>query len=107
MTDALDFRHVGECGLYHRFKTGDGAPGTIVDILFEPEVRHGSSDRGEGTIHHVAFAVDSVEQQAAIKERLMAMGHVDTSDSSTHCVDLGSTCFKMPGGVMFKALASP
>ncbi|WP_447649196.1 ring-cleaving dioxygenase [Pseudomonas abietaniphila] len=102
MKDALGFDYAGEHGPYHRFQVADGTPGTVVEFLHEPDRLQGSSIYGEGTIHHVAFAVDSVEQQLALKEKLFAMGHIDTSES----VDRNyfrSMYFKMPGGVMFEA----
>ncbi|KII27528.1 glyoxalase [Pseudomonas fluorescens] len=102
MKDALGFRHAAEDGPYHRFETASGAPGTIVEFQHEPDRLQGSSIYGEGTIHHVAFAVDNVEQQMALKEKLMAMGHIDTSES-VHRNYFRSMYFKMPGGVMFEA----
>lgn len=102
MQDALAFRYAGESGPYHRFETADGAPGTVVEFLHEPDRLQGSSIYGEGTIHHVAFAVDSVEQQMQIKDKLMSMGHIDTSESVNRNY-FRSMYFKMPGGVMFEA----
>ncbi|WP_208511092.1 ring-cleaving dioxygenase [Variovorax paradoxus] len=102
MQEALDFRYAGESGPHHRFETADGAPGTIVEFLHEPDRLQGSSIYGEGTIHHVAFAVDGVEQQMRIKEKLMSMGHIDTSESVNRNY-FRSMYFKMPGGVMFEA----
>ncbi|MNY34899.1 Chlorohydroquinone/hydroquinone 1,2-dioxygenase [compost metagenome] len=102
MQDALGFRYAAESGPYHRFETASGVPGTIVEFQHEPDRLQGSSIYGEGTIHHVAFAVDNVEQQMALKEKLMAMGHIDTSES-VHRNYFRSMYFKMPGGVMFEA----
>jgi len=102
MQDALAFRYAGESGPYHRFETANGAPGTVVEFLHEPDRLQGSSIYGEGTIHHVAFAVDSVEQQMQIKDKLMSMGHIDTSESVNRNY-FRSMYFKMPGGVMFEA----
>ncbi|BEP43852.1 ring-cleaving dioxygenase [Variovorax sp. V15] len=102
MQDALAFRYAGESGPHHRFETADGTPGTIVEFLHEPDRLQGSSIYGEGTIHHVAFAVDNVEQQMQIKEKLMSMGHIDTSESVNRNY-FRSMYFKMPGGVMFEA----
>jgi glyoxalase family protein len=50
----------------------------------------------------VAFAVDNVEQQMQIKDKLMSMGHIDTSESVNRNY-FRSMYFKMPGGVMFEA----
>lgn len=102
MKEALDFHYAGSSGPHHRFETADGKPGTIVEFVHEPDRLQGSSIYGEGTIHHVAFAVDSVEQQMQIKEKLMSMGHIDTSESVNRNY-FRSMYFKMPGGVMFEA----
>ncbi len=102
MKEALDFRYAGHSGPHYRFETADGKPSTIVEFVHEPDRLQGSSIYGEGTIHHVAFAVDSVEQQMQIKEKLMSMGHIDTSESVNRNY-FRSMYFKMPGGVMFEA----
>lgn len=102
MKEALDFHYAGQSGPHHRFETADGKPGTIVEFVHEPDRLQGSSIYGEGTIHHVAFAVDNVEQQMQIKEKLMSMGHIDTSESVNRNY-FRSMYFKMPGGVMFEA----
>lgn len=102
MKDALDFRYAGQSGDHHRFEVGDGTPGLVVEFLHEPDRLQGSSIYGEGTIHHVAFAVDSVDEQMRIKDKLMSMGHIDTSESVNRNY-FRSMYFKMPGGVMFEA----
>lgn len=102
MKEALDFHYAGQSGPHHRFEAADGKPGTIVEFVHEPDRLQGSSIYGEGTIHHVAFAVDNVEQQMQIKEKLMSMGHIDTSESVNRNY-FRSMYFKMPGGVMFEA----
>lgn len=102
MQEALDFRYAGESGPYHRFEIADGAPGTIVEFQHEPERLQGSSIYGEGTIHHVAFAVDNTDAQMVLKERFFAMGYIDTSESVNRNY-FRSMYFKLPGGVMFEA----
>jgi glyoxalase family protein len=102
MQEVLEFRHAGEHGPYHRFETADGAPGTVVEFQHEPDRLAGSSIYGEGTIHHVAFAVDNVEQQMFIKDRLMSLGYIDASESVNRNY-FRSMYFKMPGGVIFEA----
>jgi glyoxalase family protein len=102
MQEALDFRYAGESGPYHRFEAAEGAPGSVVEFLHEPDRPQGSSIYGEGTIHHVAFAVDNVEQQMILKEKFMAMGYIDTSESVNRNY-FRSMYFKMPGGVIFEA----
>ncbi|MBP0589415.1 ring-cleaving dioxygenase [Paraburkholderia sp. LEh10] len=102
MRGVLDFRVVAESGPYHRFETDSGGPGKVVEFLHEPDRLQGSSIYGEGTVHHVAFAVDNVDQQMILKEKFMALGYIDTSES-VHRNYFRSMYFKMPGGVMFEA----
>ncbi|WP_429328587.1 ring-cleaving dioxygenase [Paraburkholderia atlantica] len=102
MNEALGFRQVGQSGPYHRFETHTGGPGMVVEFLHEPDRHQGSSIYGEGTIHHVAFAVDSVKEQMVLKERFMGMGYIDTSESVNRNY-FRSMYFKMPGGVIFEA----
>jgi glyoxalase family protein len=102
MNEALGFRQVGQAGPYYRFETGTGGPGTVVEFLHEPDRHQGSSIYGEGTVHHVAFAVDSVDQQMILKEKFMAMGYIATSESVNRNY-FRSMYFKMPGGVIFEA----
>ena len=102
MSEAIDFRLVGQSGPYYRFETHTGGPGMVVEFLHEPERLQGSSIYGEGTIHHVAFAVDTVEHQMILKEKLMALGYIDTSESVNRNY-FRSMYFKMPGGVIFEA----
>jgi glyoxalase family protein len=102
MQEALNFRYASERAPYHRFEVGDGLPGEIVEFHQEPERLQGSSIYGEGTVHHVAFAVDDVNQQMILKERFMGMGYIDTSESVNRNY-FRSMYFRMPGGVMFEA----
>jgi len=102
MKDALGFRYAGVFGRYHRFEAIDGQPGAIVEFVHEPDLEQGSSIYGEGVIHHVAFAVDNVDQQMVLKDRLMSMGYIDTSESVNRNY-FRSVYFKMPGGVIFEA----
>lgn len=102
MSEAIGFRQVGQSGPYYRFETHTGGPGMVVEFLHEPDRHQGSSVYGEGTIHHVAFAVDTQDQQMALKEKFMALGYIDTSESVNRNY-FRSMYFKMPGGVMFEA----
>jgi glyoxalase family protein len=102
MQEALEFRYAGQEGPYHRFEIEDGRPGLVVEFLHEPDRPQGSSIYGEGTIHHVAFAVESAEDQLKIKDRLMGMGYIDTSEPVNRNY-FHSVYFKMPGGVIFEA----
>jgi glyoxalase family protein len=102
MQEALNFRYAGESGPYHRFEIGHGVPGEVVEFQHEPSRLQGSSIYGEGTIHHVAFAVNNVDEQMVLKDKFMGMGYIDTSESVNRNY-FRSMYFKMPGGVIFEA----
>ena len=102
MQDVMEFRYAGQSDGYHRFETEEGRPGQVVEFLHEPDRLQGSSIYGEGTIHHVAFAVDSTDEQMAVKDRLMSLGYIDVSESVNRNY-FRSVYFKMPGGVIFEA----
>jgi glyoxalase family protein len=103
MADAMGFHHLLQEGPHHRFALGTATrPGQVIEFLHEPDLPQGSSIYGEGTVHHVAFAVDDVAQQMTLREHLMSLGYIDVSDS----VDRNyfrSMYFRMPGGVIFEA----
>ena len=103
MSDALGFRDMRHDGPHFQFALGAvGGPGQVIEFLHEPDLPQGSSIYGEGTVHHVAFAVDNVAQQLTLREHLMSLGYIDVSDS----VDRNyfrSMYFRMPGGVIFEA----
>jgi glyoxalase family protein len=103
MADAMGFAHLLQEGPHHRFALGTATgAGQVIEFLHEPDLPQGSSIYGEGTVHHVAFAVDDTAQQMVLREHLMSLGYIDVSDS----VDRNyfrSMYFRMPGGVIFEA----
>lgn len=103
MSDALGFELTDSDGPHYRFSINEtGGAGQVVEFLHEPDLPQGSSLYGEGTVHHVAFAVKSITEQEQLREHLMSLGYIDVSDS----VDRNyfrSLYFRMPGGVIFEA----
>ena len=104
MGDLLGFRVVGEDGRRLRLAVGGEGPGHSVDLV------HGSgagpARNGLGTVHHVAFAVDSPEAQRGLREKLLARGHQVTDVLDRQYFQ--SIYFREPGGVLFEvATTSP
>lgn len=92
-------------GNYQRYEVGKGGTGTIVDFRHDPELPAGSWTFGEGTVHHVAFAVDSLDIQTEVKGHLEGLGFTDVSDRK----DRGyfeSVYVRTPGGALFEATVS-
>lgn len=80
LTEALGFRKVGVDGPFHRFEIPGGGPARTVDLHYEPDRAAGSWGFGAGTIHHVAFDLETDEallQQKALYEEL---GFTDASE---------------------------
>jgi glyoxalase family protein len=89
----------------NRFRySASGKPGDFVDVLCTPDAIKGVA--GSGTIHHVAFATDSEENQLEAREKLLKCGL-----NVTPVLDreyFHSIYFREPGDVLFEiATISP
>ncbi len=105
MHDGWGGRRVAEDGAYVRYALGEGKSGSFVDFIVEPSRAQGSWNLGEGYIHHMAFQVDTHQQQNAIKGRLEALGLTDTSDVKDRGY-FDSIYVRTPGGALFEATVS-
>jgi glyoxalase family protein len=90
---------------YIRYEIGDGGTGTIIDFVREPDLDIGSWTFGEGTVHHCAFQVDSLEIQDAVKAHLEGLGYTDVSDRKDRGY-FDSVYVRTPGGALFEATVS-
>ena len=88
-----------------RYELGDGGSGAIVDFQVEPDRKPGSWIVGEGAIHHMAFQVDTHEQQDALKFFLEGIGYTDISDVKDRGY-FDSIYIRTPSGAMFEATVS-
>jgi glyoxalase family protein len=75
-----------------------------VDLVEAPDAP--AARNGLGTVHHVAFAIGSAEEQLALRERLIERGlQVTEVRDRTY---FRSIYFREPGGVLFEvATVSP
>jgi glyoxalase family protein len=103
--DVFGFKKTAEEGPYTRFEVREGGPQKIVDFLHEPDVPQGSWTFGEGTVHHVAFAVVNDEEQKQFKDYLEGFGFTDVSDQKDRNY-FHSIYVRMPGGVLFEVATS-
>jgi glyoxalase family protein len=99
MTGLLGFRIVGEAGERTRLAAGADAPGHLVDLVEAPEAP--PARNGLGTVHHVAFAIDSPEAQLALRAELLRRGR-DVTEVRDRTY-FQSIYFREPGGVLFEA----
>ena len=103
--EVFGFRKTAEEGPYTRFEVREGGPQKIVDFLHEPDVPQGSWGFGEGTVHHVAFAVYNDEEQKRFKDYLEGFGFTDVSEQKDRNY-FHSIYVRMPGGVLFEVATS-
>ena len=69
MTGAVGCRRGQESGTRFRYQAGEGGPGTIVDLLCQPNAPSGQM--GVGAVHHVAWrVVDRAAQLPLRQERI-------------------------------------
>ena len=98
MTGLLGFAIVGEMPGRTRLAVGADAPGHLVDLVESgaaPPARNGL-----GTVHHVAFAIATAEEQLRLREELLRLGHdVTPVRDRTY---FQSIYFREPGGVLFE-----
>src|SRR6185436_13284069 len=82
--------------------TGD-EPGKTVEILHAPDAP--DAKNGLGTVHHVAFAVDSALDQVKKREELLQMGWKVTEVLDRQYFT--SIYFREPGGVLYEIATIP
>jgi glyoxalase family protein len=98
LTETMGFRLAAEKGNRFRFTTGDGGPGSMLDVLCLPAGQRGTM--GAGTVHHVAWRTQDDNAQASWRDRIAAAGL-----NVTPIIDrvyFHSIYFREPGGVLFE-----
>ena len=77
---------------------GAPAAGRSVDIVHREDVEQAAN--GLGTVHHVAFAISSEDEQRRLRSELIAMGFQVTEVMDRQY--FRSIYFREPGGVLFE-----
>lgn len=98
MTGILGFSVIGEEPGRTRLVVGGSGPGHVVDIAHGADP--GPAMNGLGTVHHVAFAIGSPEEQLALREDLLGHGIRVTEVRDRQYFQ--SIYFRTPGGVLFE-----
>jgi glyoxalase family protein len=98
MTGVLGYEVAGEEGRRIRMTAGGNAPGHIIDVAHDRDAP--AMINGLGTVHHVAMAVATEDEQLALRERLLAGGSKVT-EVRDRCY-FKSIYFREPGGVLFE-----
>jgi glyoxalase family protein len=98
LTGVLGFRAVGEEGNRFRYEAGGGGPAAVLDVVEDPDARHGNLL--VGTVHHIAFRVPDEKTQLELREEVASLGY-----NVTPVLDRNyfrSIYFREPGGVLFE-----
>ena len=98
MSKILGYRVVSKAGKRTRMGAGSDAPGHYIDVVEDFSAHPGIN--GLGTVHHVAMAIATAEEQAALQAELLAagVGVTDVRDRTYFT----SIYFREPGGVLFE-----
>ena len=94
----LGFSVVGQEGARTRLAVNGDAPGHRLEIHHQPAGPRGRN--GLGTVHHVAMAIATAEEQLALRESLLAAG-VGVTEVRDRQYFL-SIYFREPGGVLYE-----
>jgi glyoxalase family protein len=104
MTDLLGYRVVDEMANATRFTAGGDAAGHAIDVVVDPLAS--AAVNGMGTVHHVAMAISTDDEQLRLREELLRWG-LRVTEVRDRCY-FNSIYFREPGGVLFEvATVSP
>jgi glyoxalase family protein len=88
----------GEAGRRIRLEVSGGGPGKTIDVAHTPD--SAPALNGIGTVHHVAMAVTSAEEQLHLREELIRYG-CKVTEVRDRCY-FQSIYFREPGGTLFE-----
>lgn len=98
LTTLLGWRVVDEAESYVRLSAGDGAPGRMIDIRHDEAAE--PAVNGLGTVHHVALAISTLDEQTRLRRELIEYGCTVT-EIRDRCY-FTSIYFREPGGVLLE-----
>jgi glyoxalase family protein len=98
LTGVLGFSEVDRSGDRVRLAVNGPAPGRIVDVVHA--AGGAAAVNGLGTVHHVAWAIATSEEQLALREDLVSRGLYVTEVRDRQYFT--SIYFREPGGVLFE-----
>ena len=103
LNELLGFNKIKEVDNRIRFNSGEGGPGTYIDLLELPEQPKGIM--GVGAVHHIAFITDNEKTQLEFREKLL-----NKNFNVTPVIDrkyFKSIYFREPGNVLFEIATDP
>ena len=98
LTTVLGYQVVGAAAHRTRVSAGGHGSGHIIDVVEDNDAK--TAVNGLGTVHHVAMAIGSDEEQVQLREELVRMG-VGVTEVRDRCY-FHSIYFREPGGVLFE-----
>jgi glyoxalase family protein len=98
LTGLLGYRVVNESKNLTRVAAGPDSPGHAIDIVVDPKAD--TAVNGLGTVHHVAMAISTDDEQLRLREELLQMG-LKVTEVRDRCY-FQSIYFREPGGVLFE-----
>ena len=98
MSTLLDWGPSDEMAGRIRVAVNGGGPGRWIDIAHDPDAE--PAVNGLGTVHHVAMAIGSEQQQLDLREKLIAYG-CKVTEIRDRCY-FKSIYFREPGNVLFE-----
>lgn len=98
MQRVLGFAAHGADGSRVRLYAGDDAPGHTIDVVEDAAAP--LAVNGLGTVHHVAMATGTAEEQVELREILLGLGY-GVTEVRDRCY-FTSIYFREPGGVLFE-----
>ena len=98
MTQLLDYTVADEMDSRIRLSVNGGGPGRTIDVASHPEAD--AAVNGLGTVHHVAMAVATADEQLRLRGELLRYG-CKVTEVRDRCY-FQSIYFREPGGVLFE-----
>jgi glyoxalase family protein len=98
MTKLLNYSVVGEMASRIRLGVNGGGPGKTIDVAQHADAEPAMN--GLGTVHHVAMAIASADEQLRLRAELIKYG-CKVTEVRDRCY-FQSIYFREPGGVLFE-----
>jgi glyoxalase family protein len=98
LTKMLGYTIVGTSGNRTRLSVNGDGPGHLIDVIEDNDAK--TAVNGLGTVHHVAMAIGTAEEQLALRQDLASAG-VGVTEVRDRCY-FTSIYFREPGGVLYE-----
>jgi glyoxalase family protein len=98
LTEVLGYAIVDEAANRTRVAAGGDGPGHFMDVVEDAEAERATN--GLGTVHHVAMAIGTDEEQLQLRQQLVSVG-LRVTEVRDRCY-FQSIYFREPGGVLFE-----